>query len=63
MAKYTPKEKDDIRKELLNIVNKSSRGNEHADSFNYDNKLLDVTGSLGCWGIVQLNNSGQMVRK
>lgn len=52
MAKYKTKEKDSIRKELVELANEIINAeNESVDSINYNQ--VDVTGSLGCWGIVQ----------
>lgn len=52
MAKYETREKDDIRKELMELANEIvNTENESATSINYNQ--VDVTGSLGCWGIVQ----------
>ena len=52
MAKYEAKEKDDIRKELVELANEILNAkNESVDSINYNQ--IDITGSLGCWGIVQ----------
>ena len=52
MAKYETKEKDDIRKELVELVNEILNAkHESVDSINYNQS--DITGTLGCWGIVQ----------
>lgn len=50
MAKYEEKNEDGIRKQLLDFAKESSnRDKQDYITFN----TTDVTGSLGCWGIVQ----------
>ena len=59
MAKYsTEGNKDDIRKDLIDFAN--SNQSSYSNTFQYNSKFLDVTGSLGCWGIVQVDNKGNM---
>lgn len=54
MAKYETQENDNVRKELLALAMQIINSNtETQDSYSYNDKLVDVTGSLGCWGIVQ----------
>lgn len=50
MATYEGKD-DGVRKELIELVNEILGKNNTKDSITYENKLLDITGSNGCWGI------------
>ena len=50
MAKYEEKNEDGIRKKLLDFAKESSNGDKQ-DYIAFN--TTDVTGSLGCWGIVQ----------
>ena len=52
---------DDVRSSLMNLAMQTNAKNkkESVDKIVWD--TTDVTGSLGCWGIVQLNNTGQLV--
>lgn len=52
--------KDDVRSALLDFAKATNAKNKKdtIDRIVWD--PTDVTGSLGCWGIVQLNNTGQM---
>lgn len=52
---------DDVRSALLDFAKATNAKNKKdtIDRIVWD--TTDVTGSLGCWGIVQLNNTGQMV--
>lgn len=52
---------DDVRSSLMNLAMQTNAKNkkESVDKIVWD--TTDITGSLGCWGIVQLNNTGQMV--
>lgn len=59
MAKYSEdREKDAIRQSLMDLAN--STRDSYFNTFEYNSKFLDVTGSLGCWGIVQLDNNGNI---
>ena len=50
MAKYEEKNEDNVRKQLLDFAKDLSNGDsEDCIVFN----TTDVTGSLGCWGIIQ----------
>ena len=51
---------DDVRSSLMNLAMQTNAKNkkESVDKIVWD--PTDVTGSLGCWGIVDLNNTGQM---
>ena len=52
---------DDVRAGLMNLAMSTNARNkrESVEKMVWD--PTDVTGSLGCWGIVQLNSTGQMV--
>ena len=50
MAKYEEKNEDNVRKQLLDFAKDSSNGDDE-DYIVFN--IVDVTGSLGCWGIVQ----------
>ena len=50
MAKYEERDEDGIRKQLLDFAKESSNGDKQ-DYIAFN--TTDVTGSLGCWGIVQ----------
>lgn len=61
MAKYSYEDKDSLRKELRTLINETAGKNETAETFSYTDTLLDITGSLGCWGIARVDKNGRLI--
>ena len=51
---------DGVREALLAFAGENKKDKDNQRTRNLIFQATDVTGSLGCWGITQVNNSGQM---
>ena len=51
---------DGVREALLAFTAANKKDKEGKRTRDLIFQATDVTGSLGCWGITQVNNSGQM---
>ena len=53
MAKYSEEQsKSEVRPELLELAMAVVKANNDSGKSENSAKFLDVTGSLGCWGVV-----------
>ena len=59
-TKVTQQTDDGVREALLAFTAANKKDKEGKRTRDLIFQATDVTGSLGCWGITQVNNSGQM---